>query len=85
MEKIDTSKPVYIYDDNGNCSLLLVLYENYYEDNFVCLCSVIDTDTSNFLCTKEDEINICNYDIILFDKFTGEILTKNYQYWKAKN
>lgn len=69
---IDTKKPVHFYDDRGKDYSLVKVTHILYEDFHKCLCRVQIN-------------NVEEFDVILFDKETGEVLTTNYEFWYATN
>lgn len=71
MNYIDTSKPVYFYDDRNKDHSLVKMETILYEDFHKCLCRVVI-----------DEKDI---EIVFFDKSEGDVLTTNFEFWCATN
>lgn len=72
---VDTSKPVYFYDDRSKVKEILTMTEVLYENPDVCLCRVNDQaaigqDIGPVLFAKGD---LC------------EVLTTNLEFWYVTN
>ena len=79
---IDTRKKVYFYDDTNKDKTILLMRNNFYEDHFNCLCSI---EGYNIDVYNNIDVTQLTSSIILFDKFTGEVINKNLEFWYATN
>lgn len=69
MEKINTKKPMRLFDDRGKVLDKYDIGEIFFEDDDVCLCGIKDTDFSK----------------VLFDKSSGKVLSENFMFWFIEN
>ena len=74
MKKIDTSKPIYFYDDRSKYDWMFKLINILYEDNDTCIAMVECTDPKWNLKEK-----------LVFNPTDGRVITSDYDSWIATN
>lgn len=72
-KSIDIKKPMYISDDRRKSKNKIYIDKIIFEDDFVCLCTLLNGGTD----AEETKL--------LFDKNTGEVLTQEFQFWYVIN
>lgn len=69
MGPVNTKRPMRLFDDRGKISEKYEIGEIFFEDDLRCLCGIKGGDFSK----------------VLFDKYSGKVLSENYMFWFVEN